>query len=319
MSHHSSLPPEIDEAIRSFIRRHKRGLRWGCLVTSLLALVLVAVAGWGIYRGALRLKDVVKDSVAGKIPAIRLPLEWEKPLGDSALAQLRGKYQFITDRQVLDPLDRIAAPLLSAPANSSDRYTLFVTTSKEINAFALPGGTIVFHRGLLERARAAEEIQGVLAHEMAHVQKRHGVLQMVQKLGMDLAIQKLQGGESRVLDSLIRDSGQLLGLKFSRDHERAADDLGWELLERAQINPQGIGNFFAGLNADAVTGTAPVIPLLSTHPAPQERMGRLAQKATSLRPADYRSFVQEFSALQAGLGITAEQPSSPSPTSQNVR
>ena len=52
----------------------------------------------------------------------------------------------------------------------SDPYRLFVTTSKEINAFALPGGTIVFHRGLLERARTAEEIQGVLAHEMAHVQ-----------------------------------------------------------------------------------------------------------------------------------------------------
>jgi len=99
-----------------------------------------------------------------------LPLEWEKPLGDSTLAKLRGQYQFVTDRQVLDPLDRLAAPLLSAPANSSDPYRLFVTTSKEINAFALPGGTIVFHRGLLERARTAEEIQGVLAHEMAHVQ-----------------------------------------------------------------------------------------------------------------------------------------------------
>jgi predicted Zn-dependent protease len=308
MSHHPSLPPEIDETIRSFIRRHKRCLRWGCLVTVLLTLVLVAVAGWGIYRGAVRLKDVVKDSVAGNIPAIRLPLEWEKPLGDSALAQLRGKYQFVTDRQVLDPLDRIAAPLLSESANSSDRYTLFVTTSKEINAFALPGGTIVFHRGLLERARAAEEIQGVLAHEMAHVQKRHGVLLMVQKLGMDLAIQKLQGGGSQVLDSLIRDSGQLLGLKFSRDHERAADDLGWELLERAQINPQGMGDFFAGLNADAGTGPAPVIPLLSTHPAPQERMDRLAQKSAALRPGEYRSFVKEFGALQSGLGITPEKP-----------
>ena len=308
MSHPSSLPPEIDETIRSFIRRHKRGLRWGCLVTGLLALVLVAVAGWGIYRGAVRLKDVVKDSVAGNIPAIRLPLEWEKPLGDSALAQLRGKYQFITDRKVLDPFDRIAAPLLSSPANSSDRYTLFVTTSREINAFALPGGTIVFHRGLLERARAAEEIQGVLAHEMAHVQKRHGVLQMVQNLGMDLAIQKLQGGESGMLDSLIRDSGQLLVLKFSRDHERAADDLGWELLERAQINPKGMGNFFAGLNADAGTKSAPVIPLLSTHPAPQERMDRLAQKSAALRPDEYRSFVKEFGALQTGLGITLERP-----------
>ena len=308
MSHHSSLPPEIDNAVRSFIRRHKRSLRWGCLVATLLALVLAAVAGWGIYLGALRLKDVVKDSVTGNIPAIRLPLEWEKPLGDSALAQLRGKYQFITDRQVLDPFDLIAAPLLTAPANSSDRYTLFVTTSKEINAFALPGGTIVFHRGLLERARAAEEIQGVLAHEMAHVQKRHGVLQMVQNLGMNLAIQKLQGGESGVLDSLIRDSGQLLGLKFSRDHERAADDLGWELLERAQINPQGMVDFFAGLNADAGAGSAPVIPLLSTHPAPQERMDRLALKSATLRPGDYRSFAKEFATLQAALASTLPPP-----------
>ncbi len=307
MSHHFSLPPEIDEIIRSFIRRHKRALRWGCLLTGMLALALVAVVIWGTYRGALRLKDAVKASVAGNIPAIRLPLEWEKPLGDSALAQLRNKYQFTSDRKLLDPLDRIAAPLLASPANSADRYTLFVTTSKEINAFALPGGTIVLHRGLLERARAAEEIQGVIAHEMAHVQKRHGVIQMMQNFGMDMAIQKIQGGDSRVLDSLIRDSGQLLVLKFSRDHERAADDLGWESLERAQINPQGMENFFAGLNADASTGSVPVIPLLSTHPAPQERMDRLSKKSPTLRPADYRSFTQEFRALQAGLGITAER------------
>ena len=304
MSHHSSLPPEIDETIRSFIRRHKRTLRWVCLVAVLLVLVLAAVAGWGIYRGVLRLKDVV----AVNIPTIRLPLEWEKPLGDSALEQLRGKYQFIDDRQVLDPLERLAAPLLSAPANGSDRYTLFVTTSKEINAFALPGGTIVFHRGLLERARAAEEIQGVLAHEMAHVQKRHGVLQIVQNLGMDFAIQTLQGEDSRVLNSLIRDSGQLLSLKFSRDHERVADDLGWELLERVQINPRGMGDFFAGLNAIAVSGSAPTIPLLSTHPAPQERMERLAKKSTTLVPSDGRSFVQEFRDLQTGLGIVPQRP-----------
>ena len=143
------------------------------------------------------------------------------------MAQLRSQYQFVTDRQVLDPLNRLAAPLFAVPSNASDRFTLFVTTSKEINAFALPGGTIVFHRGLLERARTVEEIQGVLAHEMAHVRKRHGVLQLAQSAGMSLALQQLQGGENRMLDTLIRDSGQLLSLKFSRDHERAADDLGW--------------------------------------------------------------------------------------------
>jgi predicted Zn-dependent protease len=304
MSHHPHIPPEIDWAVRSFIRRHKHGLRWGLLAVALLALVLTAVAAWGLLRGASH----VKDWVAGKTPAIRLPLEWEKPLGDAALAQLRGQFRFVTDRQVLDPLNRLAAPLFPGLTNSSDRFTLFVTESKEVNAFALPGGYIVFHRGLLEWTRSAEEVQGVLAHEMAHVQKRHGVLQLAQNIGLDLAIQQLQGGESRLLDALVRDSGQLLGLKFSRDHERAADDRGWELLEQARINPRGMVDFFAGLKAAMDTGGAPPIALLSTHPAPQERIDRLRQKQTVLVKHEFKSFGEEFLTLQTGLGILPEQP-----------
>ena len=304
MSHHPHLPPAIDEGVRSFIRRHKRGLRWGCLAVALAALALAAVAVWGLYRGALRLKD----AVAGATPAIRLPLAWEKPLGDSALAQLRGQFQFVTDRRVLDPLDRLAAPLLAGAANTAERYTLFVTTSKEVNAFALPGGYIVFHRGLLERARTAEEIQGVLAHEMAHVQKRHGVLQLVSNIGMELALQQLQGGDSRMLDSLLRDSGQLINLKFGRDHERTADDLAWSLLEQAQINPQGLVSFFAGLQAAAGGGGPQPIPLLSTHPAPQERIERLRQKTASPGPLGFRSDAGPFRDLQAATANLLEKP-----------
>jgi beta-barrel assembly-enhancing protease len=303
MSHHSHLPPEVDEAIRSFIRRHKRGLRWGCLLGGLLAFLLIVGLAWGLFRGASH----VKDWMSGKAPAIRLPLEWEKPLGDAALAQLCGEFRFITSRQVLDPVNRLAAPLFAGLTNSSDRFTLFVTESKEVNALALPGGTIVFHRGLLERARTAEDLQGVLAHEMAQVQKRHGVLQLAQNIGLDLAIQQRQGGESRLLDALVRDSGQLLGLKFSRNHERAADDAGWELLEQAQINPQGMVNFFSGLKA-ASDSEALAMALLSTHPAPQERMDRLRQKSAALGARTFRSFTQEFQALHAGLGLTLEQP-----------
>ena len=305
MSHHSHLPPKTDEAIRSVIRRHKRGLRLGCLAAVLLALVIAAVAVWALYQGALRIKDVVKDSIDGKIPAIRLPLEWEKPLGDSAMAQLRGQYPFVTNRRVLEPLEILAAPLMALSKNASERYSIFVTDSKEVNAFALPGGTIVFHRGLLERANSAEEIQGVLAHEMAHVQKRHGVIQLVQNIGMNITIQQLQGGDSRLLDALIRDSGQLFSLKFSRDHERAADDLGWELLEKAQVNPRGMLSFFAGLQA---AGTTQPNALLSTHPAPRDRLDRLAKKAASLPPRPYPSFEQPFSALQSALGRTPAKP-----------
>ena len=92
------------------------------------------------------------------------------------------------------------------------------------------------------------------------------------------------------------------------NHERAADDRGWELLERAQINPQGMVNFFAGLKTAADVGGAPPIALLSTHPAPQERLDRLRQKAAALAAREFRSFAEEFRGLQAALGLAVERP-----------
>ena len=304
MSHHSHLPPEIDWAVRSFIRRHKRVLRWGCLVGAGLSLLLVLGVAWGLFRGALRMKDWW----AAKSPAIRLPVTWEKPLGEAALAQLRSQVRFITAPQVLAPLNRLAAPLFAGLTNSSDRFTLWVTESKEVNAFALPGGYIVFHRGLLEKAKTAEEVQGVMAHEMAHVLKRHGVLQMTRSIGLDLAVQQLQGRESLLLDALVRDSGRLLGMKFSRDQERAADDLGWDLLRQAEIDPRGMVAFFGRLNSATDPGTVPSVPLLNSHPAPQERIDRLREKLPALGKAEFKSSTNEFRALQTGLGVILEAP-----------
>jgi predicted Zn-dependent protease len=189
---------------------------------------------------------------------------------------------------------------------------VFVTDSKEINALALPGGFIVFHRGLLERARSAEELQGVLAHEMAHVIKRHGVLQLAQNIGFDLLVQQIQGNENRVLDALIRDSGQLLGLKFSRDHERAADDLGWDLLEQAQVNPQGMVDFFAAMKAEQDAngpgGFSLGANLLSTHPTPLERIDRLRQRQAQMGRREFRSYETDFQALRETLNPILERP-----------
>lgn len=301
MSHHAHIPPELDLAVRSFIRRHKRMLRWALVVVPLLAVLLGVAAMWALWRGASHMKDWV----ANQAPS-RIPLSWEQPLGEAALAQIRSRVRFVSDPQVLKPLQDLAAPLLNGPANSSDRFTLFVADAKEINAFALPGGFIVFNRGLLESARTPEEILGVLAHEMAHVQKRHGVLQLAQNMGFSLALQRLQGSENGLRESLIRDSAKLLGFKFSRDHVRAADDLGWELLGQAQINPQGMVDFFARLKSDAdATGSgSPGLEssLLSTHPTPQERIDRLRQKQSTLVNREFKSFAPEFDALRAGLG-----------------
>jgi predicted Zn-dependent protease len=301
MGHHYYLPPGIDFAVRAWIRRHKRGLRLAIGASVLLVPLLLIGLVWAAVSGAAYLKRKVANQ-----SLIKIPVAWEQKLGDAALAQIKTQNRFLSAPQVLEPLNRLAGPLLTNLPAGGYQFTLFVADSREINAFALPGGFIIFNRGLLERAGTAEEVQGVLAHEMAHVLKRHSLMQLAQNAGLLVAVEALQGNESRYLDSLVREGSVLLTLKFSRDHERAADDLGWELLERAQINPQGMTAFFAGLKAEAdsqgKSGAGLAASFLSTHPTPQERLNRLEQKKASLPSQEFKSFAGEFKALQAGLG-----------------
>jgi predicted Zn-dependent protease len=121
---------------------------------------------------------------------------------------------------------------------------------------------------------------------------------------IDLAIRSWIRRHKRVL-RLGCFGSQLLSLKFTRDHERAADDLGWELLQNAQINPQGMINLFAELKAEMDAkgngSFGPGAVFLSTHPTPRERIERLGQKKGELGSREFKSFVVEFKALQAGL------------------
>jgi predicted Zn-dependent protease len=296
--HDSHIPPEIDQAVRNFIRRHKKGLKVALIAAAVLVVLLIIGAVWGLIWGAGHLKDYV----AGKsVPEI--PMQWEQKVGDTAFAQLRSQTRFLTDPAVLDPLNRLAEPLLASLSDKSRKYSLYVADSGEVNACALPGGYIVFNRGLLQRAKSAEEIQGVLAHEIAHIQQRHSLTQLAQDIGLSVAIEQISGGENRYVDALVKDGARLLTLKFSRDHERAADDAAWELLQQANINPQGMVDFFISLAAESRAPAAQSLTagFLSTHPTPQERIDRLLQKRVQVGPEALRSDSTVFEELQRGL------------------
>jgi len=303
MSHHYHLPPETDLAVRSWIRRHKRALRLGFFAFVLLTIPVVVGLVWAVVSGASYLKNYTATKAMEWVP-----VQLEKKLGDIALAQIRSQTRFIKDPSVLGPLNTLAAPLLSSIPNPSHRFMLFVSDAREVNAFALPGGYLVFNRGLLENARAPEEIQGVIAHEIAHVLERHSLVQLAQTIGLYVAVPALLGNKSPYLDYLVRNGSQLLSLKFTRDNERTADDLGWELLQKAQINPRGMITFFASLKSDMdAKGTGDSgwgAAFLSTHPTPQERIDRLEQKMVGLDIRDFKSFEIEFKSLRAGLQAT---------------
>ncbi|HMK68655.1 MAG TPA: M48 family metallopeptidase, partial [Stellaceae bacterium] len=135
---------------------------------------------------------------------------------------------------------------------------------KVVNAFALPGGRIVVLRGLIAEAESADEVAGVLGHELTHAIKQHPLRREMEEAGVAVLFETILGYNTT------SDAGSLVaGLSFTRAEEREADEGGIELLRQAGISTQGFATFFRRLSAE-MRGEPPA--LLNTHPATAERI-----------------------------------------------
>jgi len=153
---------------------------------------------------------------------------------------------------------------------SAYRFRWFIADDPAINAFAMPGGIVVVNTGLIEAADSAEELAGVLAHEVQHVELRHSLSQLAQQAGLRLVVTLVVGD----LGGAGEIAARLTQLKFSRDAETEADLEGLAALRRAGIDPQGMVAMFRKL--DTETGPAPP-QILSTHPVTEQRVEALLQ------------------------------------------
>jgi predicted Zn-dependent protease len=172
-----------------------------------------------------------------------------------------------------------------------------------VNAFALPGGSIFVSRGLLGHLRSEAELVAVLGHEIGHVTAQHAVHRISQQ-------QLLMGGV--VLGAVFsrrmaKAAGwvelglELLFLKYSRDDERQADQLGLRYLERSGYDPSAAAQVFDVLSAIARDNPSSLPTWLSTHPAPEERRKRLAEQVAPAAPS--RGFVRREEFLEATAGL----------------
>jgi predicted Zn-dependent protease len=143
---------------------------------------------------------------------------------------------------------------------------------KIVNAFALPGGRIVVLRGLIDEAESADELAGVLGHELTHAIKRHGLRRLFAQAGLSVLFETILGY------SYTSDTGTFFAtLSFTRAEEREADAGGIELLRQAGISTAGFAAFFKRLAARA--GGAPPA-LLQNHPATAERIATVEAAAS---------------------------------------
>jgi Zn-dependent protease with chaperone function len=202
--------------------------------------------------------DGLTNTVVARIPPAR-----EQALRDEYVRRFvddpRFRQQGARYRVVSDLGDRLTA------LNARYEYVYFIADDPAVNAFALPGGLVVVNDGLIDATRSAEELAGVLAHEVQHVELRHGLAAVVREAGLGVVLMLFSGDAASRLGADV--GRQLLGLRYSRDAEREADRTGIERLQQSGVDPAGMVNFFAALDRDGDNTAA----LLSTHPRSAER------------------------------------------------
>ncbi|MCE9588984.1 MAG: M48 family metalloprotease [Planctomycetes bacterium] len=159
-------------------------------------------------------------------------------------------------------------------------WTFTVVDSSVINAFALPGGKVFISRGLLAKMTNEAQLAGVLGHEIGHVTAQHIGQQMSQAMVLQGVVAGLgvAGGASnndylRVLGMGASAGGSVYLLKFGRDQESQADELGVRYMSRLGYNPVGQLQVMEILQKEA--GSSNTVEFLSTHPLPQTRLDRL--------------------------------------------
>lgn len=248
---------DLLQGARKDASRKQRRTHFGLGVLGLilaLPLLLIGVLVWQSHALA--------GWAAGHIS-----IENEQKLGELAFKQATAGMKLHEGGVDLAAIQEIGARLTRG---SKYPYKWHVAEDPAVNAFAVPGGYVVVNTGLIQAADSAEEVAGVLAHEVQHIEQRHTLKNIVHSLGLRAALSLALGDiGSGMLGDM---AAQLSELKFSRDLESESDRLGLLALKQAGIAPQGMVSFFDKLRKQE--GAAPPA-LLSTHPASQERMQAL--------------------------------------------
>jgi predicted Zn-dependent protease len=227
-------------------------------------------------------------------------------IGKQSSLEAEKQLRLLNDRNTNNYLNRIVARLASVAPGAKYPYQIKAVNAAEINAFALPGGPMYVNRGLLEAARSEAELAGVLAHEMSHVALRHGTHQASKAYLTQSGLGILGGllGKSSSTVKVVNAVGgvglNVLFLKFSRDDEYQADQVGAQIMAKAGYNPLAMATLFELLRSKQSSEPGKVAQFLSDHPSSADREARIRQQAAALG-AGNTQVIGGFATVQSRL------------------
>ena len=209
----------------------------------------------------------------------------EIALGRENHEQILQQMGVYDDPEVQAYVDRLGQELAALSERPDLPWTFTVLDDPVVNAFALPGGFIYVTRGILTHLDNEAELVSVLGHEIGHVTGRHGVerLSKAQLAGIGLVVGMIASPELQRFGDLAQQGLGLLFLKYSRDDEREADELGLRYTLRGGWDAREMPGVFSVLKAVGEAGGSDRLPSwLSTHPDPDLRTERIGARLAEM-------------------------------------
>jgi predicted Zn-dependent protease len=256
----------------------------------------------------------------GDVASNELSLSAEKKIGQQIMHEIRWREPaYLDDADVEAYLNQIGGRLAAASNDPGMGFYFFTINDPSINAFAMPGGYIGVHTGLIVSAETESELAGVLAHEISHVTQRHIARQVFQSRQMGMASMLAMGlallaarSNSQVAGAAIAttQAGAISAqLAFSRDFERESDRMGFDILRKSGFDVRGMSVFFARLQRAVRLYENNATAYLRTHPLTGERltdMQNREQEVSYRQVPDSIDFQLVRAKLRAMQGIPRE-------------
>ncbi len=225
----------------------------------------------------------------------------EAQLGRAIMRDIRKSGRVVEDPQVAEYINEIGHRIAAQTNDGDHTFTFFVVDDPRINAFALPGGYIGVHTGLIEASRNEDELAGVIAHEVAHVTQRHiaraihasqrqSILTTALMLGA-MILGAAGGSGDAVQGALAVAQGTAIQqqINFTRSNEYEADRIGIGALAAAGFDPHGMASFFEVMSRQQITAPDLRVPeFLRTHPVTTARIAEARNRAREMPRVESR-------------------------------
>tara|TARA_B100001057_G_scaffold215589_1_gene215825 strand:- start:5196 stop:6659 length:1464 start_codon:yes stop_codon:yes gene_type:complete len=265
------------------------------MINQLSRKVLLVVMSYSLLTSISIDANEIKLPDMGSPADTILSLNKEAQLGYAMMRDIRKSGQVVEDPIVTEYINQIGNKIAAQTNDGNYNFTFFVIKDSRINAFALPGGYIGVHTGLLEATRNENELAGVLAHEIAHVTQRHiaraiyanskqSILSQAIMLGAIIA-GAATGSSDAVQAGVAVAQGTAMQqqINFTRSNEHEADRIGISALASAGFDPYGMASFFDVLSRRIIRAPGERVPeFLRTHPVTSSRIAEARDRARNL-------------------------------------